>query len=124
MYVLKSGSLNLLEPSGPFQAYNRMLYIIPSNFDVLKVPTLIKNYSEQNESRYNLPTYIRYIHGPSAADKIMFLILSVVLTAITASGVCPSECSKTIKRILYQHLYGVTITSSNVQSNTTCQTAF
>jgi len=54
----------------------------------------------------------------------MFLILSVVFTAVPVSGVCFSERSRTIKRILHQHLYGVgwcTLGSQALASKKTMQ---
>jgi hypothetical protein len=43
------------------------------------------------------------VNGPLAADKLMFLILSVVRTAVTVSEGFLSE----YRRFLYQYLYGV-----------------
>jgi len=54
----------------------------------------------------------------------MFLILSVVFTAVTLSGICLSERSRTTKRILHQHLYGVgwrTLGSQALASKKTMQ---
>jgi len=65
-----------------------------------------------------------YVNGTWAADKLMFLILSVVFTAVTVCGVCLSEIIRTIKRILHQHLYGLgwrTLGSQALASKKTTQ---
>jgi len=52
----------------------------------------------------------------------MFLILSVVITVVTASGIYLSECSRTIKKVLHQYLYGVGWRTLGSQALTTKNT--
>ena len=42
--VLKSGSLNLLETSGPVQASNRIALPLPLPYRLLKIIQLLRNY--------------------------------------------------------------------------------